>query len=80
MLPENLTSFQQKLMMMIYDSGFITKKEQDFYKSKFFYNRIGELIRRHLVKSVKNYSTGVNQYYLTERGVVLAKIIRGEKL
>lgn len=68
-----LSDRQQKMILYMLRNGNITKKQQDFYLSPFFYTQIQKLVKLGI--STTEWKEGHIHYYLTTLGKNLAEIL-----
>lgn len=78
-----LTIKQQRILFLLSDNKNLTRKEQDIYSSHSFYEKMAilkhmKLINNKPVISVNGKGFKPCEYFLTRRGMVLVKILKGE--
>lgn len=66
---------QQKFMLMLLEKKMLTKRNNGLYSSKAFYKMIASLRRKGLVYSKKGNDGTANQYSLTVKGSIMARIL-----
>lgn len=73
-----ITTYQQRMLVHIYERGRTTRHEQGLYNKIFFYDIIKRLIKNGFVDHTMNHDgpRAISVYTLTVKGIELAKMLK----